>query len=147
VRPFTIDVPQRTLENLAERLGRTLWPRDSQSGGAYAHVQRTRPETLAFALRDSPVGLAAWILDKWWAWSDCGGDLESRFSKDQLLSTVMLFLDDRDDRLLVSHLPRLGARRREPAGGVGGSRRGAAGRRATAAPRRAHRGAGRSDRP
>jgi len=62
-----------------------------ESGSAYAHVHRTRPETLAVALHDSPAGLAAWIVDKWREWSDCGGDLESRFSKDQLLTTVTLF--------------------------------------------------------
>jgi hypothetical protein len=61
-----------------------------ERGGAYAHVQRTRPQALAFALMDSPVGLAAWILDRWWDWSDCDGDLERRFTKDQLLTTVML---------------------------------------------------------
>jgi hypothetical protein len=52
-----------------------------ERGGAYAHVQRTRPQTLAFALADSPVGLAAWILDRWWDWSDCAGDLERRFTR------------------------------------------------------------------
>ena len=62
-----------------------------EHGGAYAHVQRTRPQTLAYALHDSPVGLAAWILDKWRDWSDCDGDLLSRFTRDQLLITVMLF--------------------------------------------------------
>ena len=70
---------------LAERLA------GQETGGAYAHVQRTRPQTLAFALSDSPVGLAAWILDRWWDWSDCDGDLERRFTKDQLLTTVMLY--------------------------------------------------------
>jgi pimeloyl-ACP methyl ester carboxylesterase len=62
-----------------------------ERGGAYAHVQRTRPQTLAFALADSPVGLAAWIFDRWWDWSDCGGELERRFTKDKLLTTVMLY--------------------------------------------------------
>lgn len=62
-----------------------------ETDGAYAHLQRTRPQTLAYALSDSPVGLAAWILDKWRAWSDCGGDLESCFTKEQLLTTIMLF--------------------------------------------------------
>jgi pimeloyl-ACP methyl ester carboxylesterase len=62
-----------------------------ESGGAYAHLHRTRPDTLAVALHDSPAGLAAWIVDKWWQWSDCGDDLESRFTKDQLLTTVTLY--------------------------------------------------------
>jgi pimeloyl-ACP methyl ester carboxylesterase len=59
--------------------------------GGYVHLQRTRPQTLAYGLADSPVGLAAWILEKWRAWSDCGGELERRFTKDQLLTTVMLY--------------------------------------------------------
>jgi pimeloyl-ACP methyl ester carboxylesterase len=62
-----------------------------ETGGAYAHLQRTRPQTLALALSDSPAGLAAWILDRWWDWSDCDGDIERRFSKDELLTTVMLY--------------------------------------------------------
>jgi pimeloyl-ACP methyl ester carboxylesterase len=62
-----------------------------EAEGGYAHLQRTRPQTLAYGLADSPVGLAAWILEKWWAWSDCDGDVERRFTKDQLLTTVMLY--------------------------------------------------------
>ena len=57
----------------------------------YQWIQGTRPQTLAFALTDSPVGLAAWIVEKFRAWSDCGGDLETVFTKDQLLQTVQQF--------------------------------------------------------
>jgi len=42
----------------------------------YGHVQRTYPRSLAYGLNDSPAGLAAWIVDKFRAWADCGGDLE-----------------------------------------------------------------------
>ena len=59
--------------------------------GGYVHLQRTRPQTLAYGLADSPVGLAAWILEKWRAWSDCDGELQRRFTQDQLLTTVMLY--------------------------------------------------------
>jgi pimeloyl-ACP methyl ester carboxylesterase len=62
-----------------------------EAGGGYAHIQRTRPQTVAYGLADSPVGLAAWILDKWREWSDCDGDPERRFTKDQLLTTVTLY--------------------------------------------------------
>jgi pimeloyl-ACP methyl ester carboxylesterase len=62
-----------------------------ETEGGYVHLQRTRPQTLAYGLADSPVGLAAWILEKWRAWSDCDGDPERRFTKDQLLTTVMLY--------------------------------------------------------
>jgi pimeloyl-ACP methyl ester carboxylesterase len=64
---------------------------DREAGGAYAHAQRTRPLTLAYGLSDSPVGLAAWILDKWRDWTDCDGDLLSRFTFDDLLTVVSLY--------------------------------------------------------
>lgn len=64
------------------------WFRDE---GAYGHIQSTRPQTLAFSLNDSPVGLAAWILEKIRAWSDCAGDVEKRFSKDELLTNIQIY--------------------------------------------------------
>lgn len=60
-------------------------------GAGYFAMQSTRPQTVAFALNDSPAGLCAWILEKRRSWSDCGGDVESRFSKDELLTTVMIY--------------------------------------------------------
>jgi microsomal epoxide hydrolase len=57
----------------------------------YQWIQGTRPQTLAFALSDSPAGLAAWIVEKFRAWSDCGGDVESVFSKDHLLANISLY--------------------------------------------------------
>ncbi len=54
----------------------------------YTAIQGTRPQTLAFALTDSPAGLAAWIVEKFRAWSDCGGDVESVFGKDHLLANI-----------------------------------------------------------
>lgn len=60
-------------------------------GSAYMQVQRTRPQTIAFAMHDSPVGLASWLIDKRRAWSDCGGNVEAVFSKDDLITTVMLY--------------------------------------------------------
>jgi pimeloyl-ACP methyl ester carboxylesterase len=59
--------------------------------GAYALIQGTRPRTLGQGLHDSPTGLAAWIVDKFHAWSDCGGDLETRFTKDELLTNVTIY--------------------------------------------------------
>ena len=59
--------------------------------GGYSHLQRTRPRTLAYALNDSPVGLAAWIIEKYRAWSDCGGDVTRRFTFDELLTTTMIY--------------------------------------------------------
>jgi pimeloyl-ACP methyl ester carboxylesterase len=59
--------------------------------GAYALIQGSRPYTLAAALNDSPVGLAAWIVDKFYRWSDCNGDVETRFTKDELLTNITLY--------------------------------------------------------
>lgn len=59
--------------------------------GAYSHQQRTRPLTLAYGLNDSPVGLCAWFIEKFFKWSDCRGDIENVFTKDDLLSNVTLY--------------------------------------------------------
>jgi len=57
----------------------------------YSATQSTRPQTLGYALNDSPAGLAAWILEKWRTWSDSRGDLGGRFSQDFLLTTLTLY--------------------------------------------------------
>ena len=57
----------------------------------YQKIQGTKPQTLGYALNDSPAGLAAWIVEKFHAWSDCDGDVERRFTKDELLTNVMLY--------------------------------------------------------
>jgi pimeloyl-ACP methyl ester carboxylesterase len=57
----------------------------------YSAIQSTKPQTLGYALNDSPAGLAAWILEKWWAWSDSGGDLDKRFPRDFLLTMATLY--------------------------------------------------------
>ena len=62
-----------------------------QSAGAYAFVQGTQPQVVALGLNDSPAGLAAWIVEKFRRWSDCDGDVERAFSKDELLANVMLY--------------------------------------------------------
>lgn len=64
--------------------------RNEQDGG-YGAIIGTRPDTVAAALMDSPAGLAAFIIDKLWAWSDCGGDLESRWDRDTLCTLVTLY--------------------------------------------------------
>jgi pimeloyl-ACP methyl ester carboxylesterase len=57
----------------------------------YSAIQATKPQTLAFALNDSPAGLASWLVEKRRTWSDCGGDVERRFTKDELLTTITLY--------------------------------------------------------
>ncbi len=73
----------RAYAEVAER-----WEREE---GGYAAMHRTRPQTLAYGLTDSPVGLAAWIVEKFRAWSDCAGDVERRFNKDELLTNITLY--------------------------------------------------------
>ena len=57
----------------------------------YSAVQSTRPQTLGYALNDSPAGLVAWVLDKWRSWSDSGGDLDARFGRDALLTMLTIW--------------------------------------------------------
>jgi len=57
----------------------------------YQWIQGTKPQTLAFALADSPLGLAAWIGEKFRGWSDCGGTLENAITRDELLTNVSLY--------------------------------------------------------
>jgi pimeloyl-ACP methyl ester carboxylesterase len=62
-----------------------------QEEGGYDAIQRTRPQTLAYGLNDSPVGLLAWIVEKWRAWTDPYGNIEDYFSRDGLLTTVTIY--------------------------------------------------------
>jgi pimeloyl-ACP methyl ester carboxylesterase len=57
----------------------------------YQWIQGTRPQTLAFGLTDSPAGLAAWIVEKFRAWSDCGGDVERAIGRDRMLADISLY--------------------------------------------------------
>ena len=62
-----------------------------QNEAGYSAIQGTKPQTVGYALEDSPVGLAAWIVEKFRAWSDCGGDVERSFTRDQLLTNVSVY--------------------------------------------------------
>ena len=57
----------------------------------YARIQGTKPQTVGLALNDSPAGLLGWIVEKFRTWSDCGGDPESVFSRDDLIANVMTY--------------------------------------------------------
>jgi len=57
----------------------------------YAQEQATKPQTLGVALNDSPAGLLAWIVEKFHTWSGCGGELENSFTRDQLITNVMVY--------------------------------------------------------
>lgn len=62
-----------------------------QQEGAYAMIQSTKPQTLGYGLNDSPAGLASWIIEKFYRWSDNHGDLENAFSKDELLTNLTIY--------------------------------------------------------
>jgi len=87
-RPFLPDGSNLTQEEVDFQAEAEEW---YDREGAYSHQQRTRPLTLAYGLNDSPVGLCAWFIEKFFRWSDCRGDIESVFTKDELLSNVTLY--------------------------------------------------------
>ena len=84
--------PRSAPFTLAEQTYRAARDRWYETEGGYDHLQSTKPQTLAFALADSPLGAMGWILEKMRAWSDCGGNPEARFTMDELLTHVTLYL-------------------------------------------------------
>ena len=62
-----------------------------ETDSGYLQIQSTKPQTIGYSLDDSPAGLAAWIVEKFRSWSDCGGDVESVFSRDHLLANIMCY--------------------------------------------------------
>ncbi|HUD28450.1 MAG TPA: epoxide hydrolase [Novosphingobium sp.] len=86
-RPKTLEEPLDNEEIEALRLSRLY----AEVESAYARQQATRPQTLGYALADSPAGQAAWIYEKFQRWSDCGGDPETILTRDELLDDIMLY--------------------------------------------------------
>ncbi len=86
--PLTADSPPIAPEEQAYLDRVAAW---AAAEGAYAAVHSTKPQTLAYSLTDSPVGLAAWIVEKMRSWSDCHGDVESVFSLDTMLTDISLY--------------------------------------------------------
>ena len=82
----TAGVPPDELALLRDR--QAFWT-DEERG--YSHIQGTKPQTLGYGLNDSPVGLAAWIVEKYRSWCDCDGNPETKFSKDELLTTITIY--------------------------------------------------------
>ncbi len=62
-----------------------------EAEGGYSHIQGTKPQTLSYGLNDSPAGLAAWIVEKFRTWSDCDGEVERIYTKDELLTNVTIY--------------------------------------------------------
>ncbi len=79
---------ERTADDIAYGERVRAW-REQEQG--YIGIQATKPASLAYGLNDSPAGLAAWIAEKWRAWSDCAGDPESAISRDDLLTAISLY--------------------------------------------------------
>ena len=77
-----------TAEERAYQARAQAWDRDE---GGYQAIQSSRPQTLAFGLADSPVGLASWIVEKFRNWSDCGGDVLSVFPYEALIDNLMVY--------------------------------------------------------
>jgi pimeloyl-ACP methyl ester carboxylesterase len=89
VKPYT--GPGSRPLSAAERefVARTERWEDRERG--YSSIQSTKPQSLGYGLNDSPAGLAAWILEKWRSWTDSRGDLNAHFSRDFLLTNVMVY--------------------------------------------------------
>jgi epoxide hydrolase len=82
------DAPPLSDEDQADLAAMQAFMREE---AGYANEQGTKPQTLGAALNDSPSGLLAWIVEKFRAWSDCDGDPENCFTRDQLITNVMLY--------------------------------------------------------
>jgi pimeloyl-ACP methyl ester carboxylesterase len=85
---FSVDQAQLTEAERAYLDAGQAW---GMREGAYAMIQSTKPTTAAVGLADSPAGLAAWIVEKLRSWSDCDGQVERRFSRDEILTWVTLY--------------------------------------------------------
>ncbi|MCZ6782807.1 MAG: epoxide hydrolase, partial [Proteobacteria bacterium] len=90
--PIALPDPE-TMNDLTEREKGALASMQhyEQWDSGYSKQQSTRPQTLGYGLVDSPAGQAAWILEKFWAWTDCDGHPENVLTRDELLDNVMLY--------------------------------------------------------
>ncbi len=86
--PLSASLPPVSAEEQCFLDRAALWV---EQQGAYGRIQGTKPQTLAFGLNDSPAGLAAWITEKFQAWSDCGGEIERSVSLDTLLTNISVY--------------------------------------------------------
>jgi len=86
----TMNLDPSSLTPVEQEYLRARQQRFFQEGG-YVMIQSTKPQTLAYGLTDSPVGLAAWIIEKFYGWSDIDGVLERKYTKDELLTNIMIY--------------------------------------------------------
>jgi microsomal epoxide hydrolase len=87
-KPVAPGAPAPTQAELDYQARAAVWMRDE---GGYQAIQSSRPQTLAFGLADSPVGLASWIVEKFRAWSDCAGEVTSVFPLETLVDNLMVY--------------------------------------------------------
>jgi epoxide hydrolase len=82
-----------TFDNLTEPERAALASLDhaAEWDSGYSQEHATRPQTIGYALVDSPAALCAWMVEKFWAWTDCDGQLENVLTRDELLDNVMLY--------------------------------------------------------
>ncbi len=79
---------EETVEDREYKARSAGWMR-SEIG--YSMIQGTKPQSLAYGLNDSPAGLAGWIVEKWRRWSDCDGDIEQMFTRDEILTNIAIY--------------------------------------------------------
>jgi epoxide hydrolase len=84
--PETLDDPTER-----ERAALASLEHSAEWDSGYSREHATRPQTIGYALVDSPVALCAWIVEKFWAWTDCNGHPENALTRDQLLDNLMLY--------------------------------------------------------
>ena len=82
-----------------------------QRGSAYQEIQGKNPQTLGYGLTDSPAGLAGWIVEKFFAWTDNDGDPEDAVTRDQILTNLTVYWVTQDDQLVDPPVLRVAAHR------------------------------------
>lgn len=80
-------------KGVEEELWASMFEEDQIPENGYRILQATKPQTLSYGMMDSPVGIAAWIIEKFYSWSDNKrSDIETVFSKDVLLTNIMIYI-------------------------------------------------------
>jgi pimeloyl-ACP methyl ester carboxylesterase len=75
----------------SERAALAAIEHSAEWDSGYSKMHATRPQTIGYSLVDSPAGLCAWIVEKFWAWTDCDGDPKNALTRDEMLDDVMLY--------------------------------------------------------
>ncbi|HEX2916334.1 MAG TPA: alpha/beta hydrolase [Chloroflexia bacterium] len=81
-----IENPSKSVIEYSKKPGQWYWME-----GGYSAIQSSKPQTLGYGLNDSPSGLAGWLIEKYRSWSDCDGEVEKRFSKDESLANISVY--------------------------------------------------------